>query len=133
MSGEYYRKFLLELHKEMVERIPCPLILHICGQTLDRLDFIAQTGMACFHFDSKNDPKKAMEIAAGRIRLVGNLNNPELLYARGPEEVRAAVYECMDAGVDLIAPECAIPLATRLENLLEIPKAVKDWCKEHSN
>ena len=30
-----------------------------------------------------------------------------------------------DAGVDLIAPECAIPLQTKLENLLEIPKAVK--------
>lgn len=133
VSGEYYRKFLLELHQEMVDRISCPLILHICGHTLDRLDFIAQTGMACFHFDSKNDPKKAMEIAGGRIQLVGNLNNPELLYARGPEQVREAVYECMDAGVDLIAPECAIPLATRLENLLEIPKAVKDWCKDNSN
>ncbi len=133
VSGEYYRRFLLELHKEMVERIPCPLILHICGSTLDRLDYIAQSGMACFHFDSKNDPQQAMDIAAGRIRLVGNLNNPELLYARGPEEVREAVYQCMDARVDLIAPECAIPLATKLENLLEIPKAVKDWCNEHAN
>ena len=133
VSGEYYRKFLLELHQEMVERIPCPLILHICGATLDRLDYIAQSGMACFHFDSKNDPQEAMDIAKGRISLVGNINNPELLYARGPTEVREAVYKCMDAGVDLIAPECAIPLATRLENLLEIPKAVKDWCQEHSN
>ncbi len=133
VSGEYYRKFLLELHQEMVERISCPLILHICGSTLDRLDYIAQSGMACFHFDSKNDPKEAMKVAAGRISLVGNLNNPELLYARGPKEVREAVYKCMEAGVDMIAPECAIPLATKLENLLEIPKAVKDWCKEHSN
>ena len=133
VSGEYYRRFLLELHREMVERIPCPLILHICGATLDRLNYIAQTSMACFHFDSKNDPQQAMDIAAGRIQLVGNLNNPELLYARGPEEVRKAVYRCMDAGVNLISPECAIPLATKLENLLEIPKAVKDWCKEHVN
>ena len=37
----------------------------------------------------------------------------------------------MDAGVDMIAPECAIPLASKLENLLEIPRAVKDWCREH--
>jgi [methyl-Co(III) methanol-specific corrinoid protein]:coenzyme M methyltransferase len=87
--------------------------------------------MACFHFDSKNNPQEAMDIAAGRIRLVGNLNNPELLYARGPAEVREAVYECMDAGVDMIAPECAIPLATKLENLIEIPRAVTDWCDEH--
>lgn len=133
VSGEYYRKFLLELHQEMAERLKVPLILHICGNTLDRLDYIAQTGMAAFHFDSKNDPKKAMEIAAGRIRLVGNINNPQTLYARGPAEVRQEVYRALDAGVQLIAPECAVPLATRLENLMEIPRAVKDWWKEHKN
>ena len=131
VSGEYYRRFLMELHQEMAERLKVPLILHICGSTLDRLDDIAQTGMACFHFDSKNDPQEAMAIAAGRIRLAGNLNNPELLYARDPEDVRQAVNTCMDAGVDIIAPECAVPLATKLQNLMEIPKAVQDWCKDH--
>ena len=132
VSGDYYRKFLLEIHQEMVERLKVPLILHICGNTLDRLDYIAQTGMASFHFDSKNDPKQAMEIADGRITLVGNINNPETLYARGPEEVRQEVFRCLDAGVNMIAPECAVPLATKLENLVEIPKAVKDWWDHHN-
>ena len=132
VSGEYYRRFLLEIHQEMAERLKVPLILHICGNTLDRLDYIAQTGMASFHFDSKNDPQEAMDIADGRIGLVGNINNPETLYARGPEQVRAEVYKCMDAGVNMIAPECAVPLATKLENLIEIPKAVKAWTEEHA-
>ena len=133
VSGEYYKRFLLEIHQEMAERLKVPLILHICGNTLDRMDYIAQSGMACFHFDSKNDPQKAVEIVNGRIGLVGNINNPETLYARGPEEVRQEVYRCMEAGVSMIAPECAVPLATRLENLMEIPKAVKDWCEEHDD
>jgi len=89
--------------------------------------------MAMFHFDSKNDPQAAMDIVDGRIGLVGNINNPETLYARGPAEVRQEVYRCMDAGVNMIAPECAIPLATRLDNLLEIPQAVKDWTAEHQD
>ncbi|MDA1188719.1 MAG: MtaA/CmuA family methyltransferase [Chloroflexi bacterium] len=131
VSGAYYKRFLLELHQEMAERIKAPLILHICGSTLDRLDYIAQSNMAAFHFDSKNDPAKAMEIAKGRIALVGNLNNPSTLYARGPKEVREEVFRCMDAGVDMIAPECAIPLATKLENLLEIPRAVRAWMQQH--
>ena len=131
VSGEYYRRFLLEIHQEMAERLKVPLILHICGNTIDRMDYIAQNGMACFHFDSKNDPQEAMDVVDGRIGLVGNINNPETLYARGPEEVRAEVYRCMDAGVSMIAPECAVPLATKLENLLEIPRAVKAWCDEH--
>ncbi len=133
VSGEYYKRFLLEIHQEMAERLHVPLILHICGNTLDRMDYIAQSGMACFHFDSKNDPQKAMDTVSGRIRLVGNINNPETLYARGPDEVRQEVYRCLDAGVQMIAPECAVPLATKLENLLEIPKAVKEWSLERRN
>jgi len=131
VSGEYYRRFLLEIHQEMAERLKVPLILHICGNTTDRMEYIAQNGMASFHFDSKNDPQEAMDIVNGRISLVGNINNPETLYARGPEEVRAEVNRCMDAGVNMIAPECAVPLATKLENLIEIPRAVKAWHDEH--
>ena len=127
VSGEYYRRFLLEIHQEMAERLRVPLILHICGNTLDRLDYIAQSGMASFHFDSKNDPQKAMDVAAGRIGLVGNINNPDTLYARGPAEVRKEVFACLDAGVQMIAPECAVPLATRLENLIAIPQSVREW------
>lgn len=132
VSGKYYEKYLLELHKEFVERIPGPIILHICGRTVDRMDYIAQTGMAAFHYDSKNDPRESMQIVNGRIALVGNINNPSTLYSKGPEEVRAEVYKNLDAGVNLIGPECAIPLQTPLENLKEIPRAVVDWHREHA-
>ncbi|MCZ6748125.1 MAG: MtaA/CmuA family methyltransferase [SAR324 cluster bacterium] len=127
VSSEYYRRFLQDIHREMVERLDVPLILHICGRTLDRMPYIADTGMAAFHFDSKNDPQEAMDAVEGKIVLVGNVNNPETLYARGPEEVRAEVVRCLEAGVQMIAPECAIPLSTKLENLIEIPRAVKEW------
>ena len=53
VSGEYYRRFLQDIHTEMAERLDIPLILHICGNTLDRMPYIADTGMAYFHFDSQ--------------------------------------------------------------------------------
>ena len=133
VSGDYYRRFLMELHQEMAERLSVPLILHICGYTLDRMQYLANSGMDCFHFDSKNDSQKAMELAAGRIRLVGNINNPVTLFSKGADAVRSEVDACLDAGVDLIAPECAIPLQTKLENVLEIPRAVKDWSRRNPN
>ena len=71
VSGEYYKRFLLEIHQELVERLPVPLILHICGKTVDRMPYIAQSGMAAFHFDSKNDPQEAMDAVQGGINLVG--------------------------------------------------------------
>ena len=132
VSGEYYKRFLRDLHIEMVERIPVPLILHICGRTLDRMEYIAQTGLAAFHYDSKNPPAEAMAIVKDRIALVGNINNPETLFAKGPQEVRAEVYQNLEAGVPLVGPECAIPLQTSIENLKEIPRAVQDWTREHA-
>ncbi|MBM03616.1 MAG: MtaA/CmuA family methyltransferase [Dehalococcoidia bacterium] len=132
VSGEYYKKFLLEIHQETAEELNVPLILHICGQTLDRLDYISQNNMAAFHFDSRNDPAEAMKIANNRIRLVGNINNPVTLYSKNTEDVKLEVEKCLEAGVQLIAPECAIPLATKLENLLEIPKTVKEWTKKQN-
>ena len=44
-SPDAYREFLAEIHQELHERICCPLILHICGDTSDRLDYIRQTGI----------------------------------------------------------------------------------------
>ena len=133
VSGEYYRRFLQDIHMEMAERLDIPLILHICGNTLDRMPYIADTGMEYFHFDSKNDPQAAMDAVEGKIGLVGNINNPTTLYARGPAEVREEVFACMDAGVQMIAPECAIPLATKLENLMAIPQSVREWCEINSD
>ena len=132
VSGEYYERYLRDMHIEFVESIPIPLILHICGRTVDRMDYIAQTGMAAFHYDSKNQPDESMDIMRERISLVGNINNPETLFSKGPETVRQEVYKNMDSRVQLVGPECAIPLQTSIENLKEIPRAVRDWHREQA-
>jgi [methyl-Co(III) methanol-specific corrinoid protein]:coenzyme M methyltransferase len=132
VSGDYYARYLRDMHIEFAETLPCPLILHICGHTVDRMEYIAQTNMAAFHYDSKNDPAESMAIMKNRISLVGNLNNPETLFSKGPEEVRREVFKNLDAGVQLVGPECAIPLQTTIENLKEIPRAVREWHKEHA-
>ena len=130
VSGEYYERYLRDLHIEFAERLPIPLILHICGRTVDRMEYIAQTGMAAFHFDSKNEPAESTAVMQDRISLVGNINNPETLFFKGPEQVRREVYQNLEAGVQLVGPECAIPLQTSIENLKEIPRAVRDWHRE---
>ena len=132
VSGEYYRRFLRDLHIEMAERIPIPLIMHICGRTVDRMGYIAETGFAAFHFDSKNKPQESMEAVDGKISLVGNINNPETLFARGPEEVGQEVCHNLEHGIHMVGPECAVPLQASVENLKAIPQAVKDWHKAHT-
>ena len=131
VSGEYYHRYLKDLHIEFAKAIPCPLILHICGRTVDRMGFIAETGMAAFHYDSKNGAAESMEKMEGRIALVGNINNPETLFAKNPDDVKAEVFANLDAGVHMIGPECAIPLQTSIANLRAIPEAVHEWHARH--
>ena len=130
VSGDYYERYLRDLHIEFADRIPMPIILHICGRTVDRMEYIAQTGMAAFHYDSKNDPNESIDIMKERISLVGNINNPETLFSKQPDVVKAEVVKNLEAGVHLVGPECAIPLQTSIENLKAIPEAVKEWHKE---
>jgi [methyl-Co(III) methanol-specific corrinoid protein]:coenzyme M methyltransferase len=120
-----YREFLLPYHQELTQRLGCPTVLHICGDTLDRIDDICVAGFDCFHFDSKVDANDAMRQVDGRISLMGNVNNPEtLLHGTAAQVVEQTRY-AIDAGVQVIGPECAIPLRTPLENLKAIALVAK--------
>ena len=47
--------------------------------------------------------------------------------------VRREVEANLAAGVHLVGPECAIPLQTPIENLLEITRTVRDWHHAHDH
>ena len=127
VNSDYYREFLFEIHSELAQRIPCPVILHICGATIDRMDAIARTGFAAFHFDSKNNPQEAMATVAGRCALVGHVNNPVTLFRGTTERVRQEVRQACAAKVNLIGAECAVPLISKTENLLAIAQATREY------
>ncbi|MCL5986324.1 MAG: MtaA/CmuA family methyltransferase [Actinobacteria bacterium] len=123
---EDYRDFLMPIHMELVERMKVPLILHICGDTRDRLRYICETKVTAFHFDSKVDAYEANKIVGNDIILVGNINNPDTLLLGSEEDVRRETLRVMDAGIDMIAPECAVPLETKNINLMAISNTVKE-------
>lgn len=125
-----YRDFLLPLHRELVPQVPAPVILHCCGPTLDRIRYFREAGFRAFHFESQVPADKAVAEAGGQIRLAGNVNNPVTLLARGPEEVRVEAQRAVDAGVDIIAPECAVPLRAPLRNLMAIVETCEANRKE---
>jgi MtaA/CmuA family methyltransferase len=120
-----YRDFLLPIHKEIVARLHCPSILHICGNTLDRLPYIKEAGFDAFHFDSKVNASAARGVAGNSLSLIGNINNPEVLLTGTRDDAFAAALQAIEAGVDLVGPECAVPLATPNVNLMAVAEAAK--------
>ena len=51
------------------------------------------------------------------MTLMGNINNPEILLRGSPEEVAAACRRAVAGGVQILSPECAVPLTTPLHSL----------------
>jgi len=126
-SPESYRDFLIPIHSMLAKEIKAPIMLHICGDTLDRIEYICRTKVASFHFESKVDACEASIINNGRIKLIGNINNPLTLLFKKPEDVKKEAEYAINCGIDIIGPECAVPLKTPLINLKEITSTVKNY------
>ena len=121
-----YKDLLLPIHKEITNQIGGPLILHVCGDCSDRLELFADSGVDAYHFEWTVDSKDAVERVGDKISLVGNINNSETLLQGTPEDVYQQARTAIESGVNIIAPECAIPLTTPMENLKAIVAACAD-------
>jgi [methyl-Co(III) methanol-specific corrinoid protein]:coenzyme M methyltransferase len=126
VSPRAYRDFLAPVHRNILRRVGGPTILHVCGKCLDRLDIIAEEGFDAYHFEWQVDAREAVRIVNGRIALVGNISNIEALLQGTPEDVYRQARYAISAGVNILAPECAIPLQTSLENLKAIVTAAEE-------
>lgn len=127
LAGPYhYQELLLPIHKEITSQIGGPLILHVCGDCNDRLDLFAEAGFEVYHFEFQMDAKVVVKKVGHRMSLVGCINNPQVLYQGTPDDAYAQARYAIEAGVNIIGPECAIPLATPLENVKAIISAVHE-------
>lgn len=122
-SPEMYKDFLLQVHSELAERISSPLILHICGDTKDRIEYIKHTGLECFHWDTKSgEPEEIRQLAGENLSLMGGISNISALYNGTEEDVINQTQKAMAAGINIVGPECAVPLSVKVENLKAITK-----------
>jgi [methyl-Co(III) methanol-specific corrinoid protein]:coenzyme M methyltransferase len=122
---EAYPQFLEAIDREMEEAIGAPLIFHCCGRTMDRIQHFNANRQTAFHFESQNDPVEMK--ARAEMVLVGNVNNQETILTGTPDAVRREVRRVLDAGIDIIAPECAVPLDAPMANVKAVADAVKEY------
>ena len=116
-----YSTYLLKVDQQIAAELSVPLILHCCGGTLDRIELFNQNGFACFNFESAND---AFEIKSkASMALCGNINNPRTILEGTPEDVEREVFYALNAGVDILAPECAAPVNGKLANITAVREA----------
>ncbi len=125
-SPQHYRELLLPIHKEITSQIGGPLVLHVCGDCNDRLELFAEAGFEAYHFEWQMDAKRVVDKVGHLISLAGCINNAQVLYQGTPDDTYEQARYAIKTGVNIIGPECAIPLATPLENLKAIVSAVHE-------
>jgi uroporphyrinogen-III decarboxylase len=79
-----------------------------------------------YHFEWQVDAREAVRRVGETLALVGNVNNPQVLLQGTPADVYKQARYAIEAGVNIIGPECAIPLTTPLENLRAIVEAARE-------
>jgi MtaA/CmuA family methyltransferase len=126
VSPVHYRDFLLPIHKEITARIEGPLILHVCGDCSDRLELFAEAGFDAYHFEWQLGAGKVVGKLGERMSLVGCVKNSGVLFMGTPDDVYRQARSAIEAGVNIIGPECAIALPTPMENLKAIVAAARE-------
>lgn len=107
-------------------------ILHICGNTSDRLELFPETGCSTIFFDQKVDIAKAREALSGKMSFGGNVAPVHVLLNKTAAEVEAACREVIGiAGIDnkgyVLVPGCDIPPTISYENLKTFHDVALNW------
>lgn len=107
-----------------------PAFIHICGNTLDTMKMLPDTGADCLSFDHAVDPEKASRNAGG-IALMGNIDPVRVVMSGTPQDVRDESYRVIDAagreGGPILAPGCETPISSPDENVIAMGNAGRDY------
>lgn len=106
-------------------------ILHICGNTSDRLELFLKTGCSVIFFDQKVDIAKAYETLHGKMCFGGNIAPVHVLLEKTPAEVEQASRTVIEiAGKDggfVLVPGCDIPPTVPYDNIRAFHDVALNW------
>lgn len=124
ISKKQFVEFALPALKKFVKGMDkrgVKTLLHVCGNTSDKLHEVASSKAACFSLDHKVDLAMAKAELAGEICVAGNVNPVAVLNNGTPAEVRKAAIDCIEkaakGGGYVLMPGCDIPPTVPLENI----------------
>lgn len=96
-------------------------LVHICGNTTDRLDLFPLTGASCISLDHKTDIAKAREALHGKMCFGGNVDPVKIMLNGTAQDVEAACREIIEkAGKEggfVLMPGCDIPPTVPYDNI----------------
>ncbi len=116
---------------DFLKRTNVKMILHVCGDTADRLDLFAELKIDAMSLDEKVDLESARKVLGDRMCIFGNVS-PSLTLSLGtPEdterESRACIEKAGRNGPFILGPGCLIPGAAKSENIAAMVAAAERY------
>ncbi len=111
-----YEQFALPAEKLLIEKLPKPRVLSVCGNVTKSLHLLSQTGADAISLDQTVD-LAAARLALKDTLLFGNLDPVETLSRGDSAQVAEAVIGAKEAGVDAIWPGCDLVVQTPIQNI----------------
>lgn len=133
ISPNTYRDFIMPYHQQLCTTLTVPTIMHICGKSTRHTPYIAHTGTTAYNFDEGVDIKVARQHLQNRVALTGYVPTISALLNGTPDEVYTRAWECLENGVDVLTPGCALAPHTPLENIVAMTRAAHDWARQQTS
>jgi len=127
ISPDTYRDFVVAHHARLCATITVPNILHICGRTAKQIPHLLKTGVTAYSFDEGAKIEIVQPLLKGKIAMVGYVPTVGTLLDGQPEDVYRAAVDCLQHGVDVLAPGCSLPPHTSSANIAAMVQAAQDW------
>ncbi|MEJ2222405.1 MAG: MtaA/CmuA family methyltransferase [Desulfobacterales bacterium] len=118
IQAKTYRDLELPYQQKQFAAIAVPKILHICGNVDSIVAYMGQTGAEILSLEPKASAQLAREVCGPEIILMGGADVAEVLYLKDPETVRRECRKCIDDGIQILAPGCAVAPGTPTDNIL---------------
>jgi MtaA/CmuA family methyltransferase len=122
IGANLYKKFVLPLEQKLIAEIHnagAAVKLHICGNIISIIQYMAQTGTDVLDVDWMVPLDKARGLAGPNVTLCGNFDPSAVLLQGTPEDVAAAARDCIKKGGRrfFLMAGCEVPPAAPEENI----------------
>ena len=127
LSPRMFKLLIQPPLEKIFAAIASPNVLHICGDTDDIVELMAQCGADALSVEQKNNVAESRKKIGPDMPLLGNIDAYGVLVEGKPEDVENAVKEAIENGVDGIWPGCDIWPTVPKENMLALMEASRKY------
>lgn len=130
ISPKLAKEIELPFLQRLIKSVDMPCILHICGDSSQILDMMAETGASIISLDQCMNLPEVRKRVGWDITIGGNLNPVDVMGFGSPDMVRAEARRLLSENGNrryIVMTGCSVPPDTPLANLLAAVETVRGF------